>query len=80
MVEMSPYLIRADGCDDRTEALVHLTTSQAATARMIAEAVTENGGGCQPTMEVHEVEPAGSEQWADFYDHATQLSFNIKEK
>ncbi|RYE43677.1 MAG: hypothetical protein EOP24_27515 [Hyphomicrobiales bacterium] len=48
---MTEYVIKAEGCDDATLALVTLTDEQAATARMLADAINaRSDSGCKPNL------------------------------
>ena len=49
---MSPHRIAAVGCDGSTEVTLDLTDEEAATVRKVADAITETGGGCDPTLHI----------------------------
>lgn len=44
--------IYVSGCDDRTRASVQVTEAEYAFLALLANGITEHGGGCRPTMEV----------------------------
>lgn len=47
------YNVKLNGCDDKTETVVSLSNNEAATARLLADAITRSSrGSCQPRMKV----------------------------
>lgn len=53
------YVIKAEGCDDSTYALVPLTDEQAVTARMLADAINARSTySCKPRLRLIPVDEA----------------------
>lgn len=49
---MTERLIYVSACDDATAVVMDLSDEEFAVVQRVAEAVTANGGGCRPTIDV----------------------------